>query len=719
MTRKGIVLLGMALSVLCSYAGVKDMEQVKRKMLSLNTIIESVPTTEFREAQPQLDKTVSLVQVKQYIDTQLPDGSWADINYQDQNRSAWMPEHHARRLLEMAIVYKDKKSPFHRDKELSSQIHKGMKFWDDGDFVCPNWWYNEIGTPRVMGLLYLLMEDEMSATEMTNAVKYMENAKIGLTGQNSAWLAENVLMRALLQKDERLFSQAHGYIVKEMAISPDGEGVRPDMSFHQHGAQQQFGNYGLSFALSASYWARVFKGTKYAPSKEQMAVLRGYLLEGMQWIYWKGYLDISSCGRQVTPNTQKKKAYAYGLALQNMIDADPEYAGEYKKTYDRDAVAVSSGNCFTGNRYFYCSDYGVHRTEKWFSGLKMSSNRTIGAEIINTENLLGMYTGNGAVCYYNRGNEYENIFPVWDWAMLPGTTCFKTDSLFPGVIQYKYYNNQHDFVGGISDNNTGIAAMELTDQGLTARKSYFFTDEAVVCMGSGIRGDKDFEIVTTIEQKLRNGEIVSHPVASPLKGEAIYHDEMVYYSFISPSVQLKTGTASGNWQRTAAYLDTTTVEKDVFKLWINHGALPDGGSYGYMVFPASGKENMQESILQSGIEPLCLNEKAHIIRQGNMIQAAFFEPFSFKISDGKELFVNQPCLIILKSDAGKQKLSICDPTQKEPEITVRVSGKWEGEYCQYNEKDKQTIIAVSTGDLKGEAICFYLQKSETKLNIQQ
>ena len=134
MTRKGIVLLGMVLlSVLCSYAGVKDMEQIKRGMLSLNT--------------------VSLVQVKQYIYTQLPNGSWTDINYQDDDRSAWMPERHGRRLLEMAIVYKDKSTTYYHDKNLSSQIHRGMKYWDDEGFVCPNWWYNEIGTPRVIGLL--------------------------------------------------------------------------------------------------------------------------------------------------------------------------------------------------------------------------------------------------------------------------------------------------------------------------------------------------------------------------------------------------------------------------------------------------------------------------------------------------------------------------------------------------------------------------------------
>ena len=70
----------------------------------------------------------------------------------------------------------------------------------------------------------------------------MENAKFGMTGQNKVWLAGNVMMRALLQNDAGLVKMARDTIVSEI-VTGKVEGIKDDWSFHQHGAQQQFGNY--------------------------------------------------------------------------------------------------------------------------------------------------------------------------------------------------------------------------------------------------------------------------------------------------------------------------------------------------------------------------------------------------------------------------------------------------------------------------------------------
>jgi chondroitin AC lyase len=674
------------LSTVCS-AKDKDMQKVKKNILEL------------------ADK-VSEEMVNQYADAQKPDGSWTDINYQDKNRSIWATAQHAVRLVVMATACSDKESKYYRRKDLSEKIHRGMKFWFDGNFVCPNWWYNQIGVPKILGTLFLLMEDEMSRAEMAAAIQYMQNSKFGMTGQNSAWLAENVLVRAILQKDEKTFLQAREYILKELVVNQDGEGIRPDMSFHQHGFQQQFGNYGLSFAVSQSYWARVFKGSIYALTQTQLDVIHDYLLGGLQWTCWKGYMDVGSCGRQVFQKAQRDKAKSYGTALLHMIAADPARATEYQQAYDFD-VAAATENVLTGTRVFQYSDYVLHRTKDWCAGLKMSSFRTIGSEIINTENLLGMYMGDGATFYYRNGNEYEDIFSVWDWTMLPGTTCYKTDSLFPGIIMSKSFKNQHDFAGGISDSREGMAAMILNDQGLTARKSYFFTEQAVVCMGSGIRGDKNYETVTSIEQKIRRGQII---INRENNGQIVYHDGMAYYAFDNSPLTAKSGKASGHWNRIATVYDRQPVEKEIFTLWISHDlANEKSSSYGYMVFPNVTEDNWQTQVKQSNIEPLQNNEKIHAIRNNHTVQAVFFEPFSFRTPNGHEFSAEHPCIVMLKPDNSKWILSICEPTQKEKEIILRLSGKWTGENCHYSEDNKETVITVPVGDAKGKTIRFAIE----------
>lgn len=683
---KYILLTGIFACILpdICLAGDKDMQRVKKNILEL---MGKIP-----------EETV-----ERYVDMQKPDGSWSDINYQDDSRSAWAPAGHAGRLRAMAIAYSDRESKYYRRKDLSKKIHSGMKFWFEGNFVCPNWWYNQIGVPRTLGGLFLLMENEMSRTEMSAAIRCMQNAKFGMTGQNSVWLAENVLVRALLQKDEKTFLQAREYILKELAVSWNGEGIRPDMSFHQHGFQQQFGNYGLAFAGTQSCWARVFRGSIYALTQTQLDVIHDYLLDGLQWTCWKGYMDIGSCGRQVFPEAQQDKASAYGTALQHMMEADPARAAEYRQAYSFD-VAATAENELTGTRVFPYSDYVLHRTGDWCAGLKMSSFRTVGSEIVNAENLLGMYMGDGALFCYRRGNEYENIFPVWDWAMLPGTTCYKTDSLFPGV---KSFRNRHDFTGGISGSRAGTAALILNDQGLAARKSYFFTERAVVCMGSGIQGDKSYETVTSVEQKIKHGQIV---IAETDRGQTVYHDGMAYCALDRSPLTVKSGTVSGYWKRIATMFDSKPVEKEVFALWISHGVtLGKASSYGYAIFPDVKENDWQTRVEQSDIEVLQHDEKVHAIRNSHTVQAVFFEPSSFRMPDGYELTAGQPCIVMLEPDRRKWTVSVCEPTQKEKAIVLRLSGKWTGENCRYNEDGKETAITIPVSDAKGKTVRFAIE----------
>ena len=88
----------------------------------------------------------------------------------------------------------------------------------------------------------------------------MMNSSFGMTGQNKVWLAGNVLIRALLQNDWQLAKEARKVIASEITLGQK-EGIKADWSFHQHGPQQQFGNYGLSFICNMSFYSELFTGT--------------------------------------------------------------------------------------------------------------------------------------------------------------------------------------------------------------------------------------------------------------------------------------------------------------------------------------------------------------------------------------------------------------------------------------------------------------------------
>ena len=63
----------------------------------------------------------------------------------------------------------------------------------------------------------------------------------------------------------------------------DEEGIQEDYSFHQHGPQMQFGNYGLTFVDVMSFWCSVLYGTDYAFSDQQNGLVMQLISEGMNW----------------------------------------------------------------------------------------------------------------------------------------------------------------------------------------------------------------------------------------------------------------------------------------------------------------------------------------------------------------------------------------------------------------------------------------------------
>ncbi len=82
------------------------------------------------------------------------DGSWGDIDYTDKTRGGWTVADHLTRLNNMVIIYKRPGSKWENDRKLEEKIISGLNFWLKNDFICPNWWYPEIGVPKVMGANY-------------------------------------------------------------------------------------------------------------------------------------------------------------------------------------------------------------------------------------------------------------------------------------------------------------------------------------------------------------------------------------------------------------------------------------------------------------------------------------------------------------------------------------------------------------------------------------
>lgn len=174
-----------------------------------------------------LDEPADLENVKILLAELRDDGSWNAIDYSSKERGGWPPRQHLSNLLEMAKAYQTVGADFYQKSSVLAKMHLALNFWLENDFICPNWWYPEIGVPMVLAPVMILMEPELSAEQMEKGIKILDRSAIGMTGQNKVWQSANVLLRNLLLKNEDTIRIAAESIQEELVVST-GEGVQPD-----------------------------------------------------------------------------------------------------------------------------------------------------------------------------------------------------------------------------------------------------------------------------------------------------------------------------------------------------------------------------------------------------------------------------------------------------------------------------------------------------------
>lgn len=603
-----------------------------------------------------------LDKIRSYLQRMRPDGSWSDIDYADRRRSGWAPRLHAERALELAKLYQSSLTSYYHNDSILHAYRMAINFWANAEIKCLNWWYNQIGMPKTLGDSYMLMLHEMTPEDQRGAVKVLSAASISGTGQNRVWLSGVVLVRAIIEQDTALAREARNAILEQVTLGND-EGIQPDWSFHQHGSQQQFGNYGLAFISDISFYSRVFKGTSFALSATQQGLVENLLNQGYQWIIWHRYMDVSALDRQLFHNAQSNKAYRLALAAQNIG------IGGFSRT----------GNRLVGHRHFDYSDYTLHRRPNWMASVKMASNRVIGTERVNEDNQLGFYLGDGATYFYVRGDEYNNVFPLWNWRMIPGTTTFGLDNGRMPKAGIEDSRNHSDKVGGLTVGEAGMTAMELNRLKLHAKKAWIFTPDYVLCLGADIHADTALAITTCIDQRNAMGALTmlkgEHWTAVPenlsTKGEARFFHDQTGYIVCTPQVKASVSHRTGNWADNMGSYKNYPAEGLVMQMDILHkdSQKTYSADYCYMVMPGSTPDKVKDFNVKKELTIYRNDAKAQIVSVRSLpglIWVAAYEAGRYKVGK-RELLVDKPGIYAYDDAAGKAK----QPLQGNPFVATK------------------------------------------------
>ncbi len=706
-----------ALACLLLLGGCADtgMQTVRERMIDQNINPLHTPAyqqyklAQLRDGQPVdslawLQEVVGKLDkgVRENLESQLPDGSWEDIVYECHMRSAWRAATHLSRMENMAKAYCTEASSFYQDENLLQAALKAADFWLERRPKSVNWWSNEIGAPRTMGVFTLLLEDKLSEEQFAGLIDRMNISKIKISGQNKIWLCYNVMTRAVLTKDQALFEEAVREMKSVIKVEND-EGVQFDWSFHQHGRQQQFGNYGLSYLGSLAQMGRLFQGTRYGYNEEQLSILRHYALDGMSWVIWKGEMETGSCGRQIFfPDAMKSKATTYGLQLLELAKLDPTHAEEYTRMFD--GQMLGGENPLQGIKHFFKSDMTFMRTDDWMAALKMCSDRTVGAEAVNGENPQCQVFSNGSLMIYQDGGEYNNIYPIWDWTRIPGVTCnFKSHFDFPQ--EDRRVKGRAEIVGGLVGDGWALSEMQVDADGLKANKSWYFTPEYILCLGSEIESVGGNEVVTGVNQTFKNGEatllqtgsstFVPRAAAQGRDIQAVLHGGVGYFFPYQQQVSYTLGTQKGSWNVVRHDSPDTLVTGEVFNLALHHGRDPKAGNYSYVVVPRTDEKKLSALMAAPGFEILKQTDGVHAVRfDDGSVRCVFFAPgATLKVDDKIEILnVVEEMIMSFRREGNTVYVTYADGTGEKDSTIITFRGHWTGDNSYYDPERNVSVL---------------------------
>ncbi|WP_434979873.1 polysaccharide lyase family 8 super-sandwich domain-containing protein [Daejeonia sp. YH14] len=600
----------------------------------------------------------------------LSGGGWEDINYNEKSSGQWSPIEHLNRIL-ILCIYMKKNSVSMQNAKMKEDVNASIIFWLRKRPVSTNWWWNDIGQQNIIMKILILGDDIIGSKNKNNLLSFLisSNEKKSFTGQNLMWFSQQLIVKGAITKNDSLILEAKNRIVNSMKIT-SGEGIQPDMSFHQHGAQLYSGDYGIAFLNDSLTVALCFTNTKFSFTEDEISQLSKFFAFGIGKMSRFAYIDYNSFGRSISRKNKIvdiNKLFGYIIKKFETLDANNNIYQELKYSDKRST-----------NTYFWTSDFITQQRKDYYTSVRLFSNRIIGTEDENGENEKGFWLPYGNNLIYRTGLEYNNIFAVWDWTKIPGVTSF--NRIIPFKRQLKTVN---PFAAGCSDGVYGFAAMDVKVESLAAKKAWFMFDNEIVSLGNNISSNEPEEVSTTLNQTLLNGDVIVNGevnrnpnLQSNLKKNSWIIHNNTGYVFLNPAnITLKAGEQSGSWNAINTSYDNAVDHKNVFSLWINHGKRIKNSSYAYIILPnitpESIKKNYQDHL---PIEILSNTSAVQAVRNHNLkiTQIVFRQPGGLVFDESRhKINVNKPCLVMIRQlTDGKTQITVANSSYSKQDIKV-------------------------------------------------
>lgn len=557
------------------------------------------------------------------------------------------------RLKTMALAYATKGSALQNNAALAADIVSALDWLYSTDKYSPNtvpydnWWNWEIGVPKTLGDIMVLLHDQLAAAQIGNYISAIDyflpdptqnGLRTGIlrtsVGANRVDDCQAVAIRGVVGKDSAKLASARDGLSPVFDYVTTADGFYADGSFIQHVDVPYTFSYGDVLLAGVGKLLHLLSGSTWVVTDPDSGNIFSWVYDSYEPLLYKGAGMDMTRGRAISrPNLQDHVAghsvissiatltqfaspadsSAFKSMIKYWLNADTSF-NFYQGRDVRSIVLVQSimndpgvaarGELVKHKRYA-SMDRVVHLRPGFGFGVSMYSNRTQNYEDMNTENRKGWYTGDGMTYLYNHDlSAYsEDFWPTVNPYRMPGTTV-DTMTRADGSGEA---NSPNNWVGGTSLQDLyGVTGMDFKawNSTLVARKSWFMFDDEIVALGAGITNTNNRTIETIVEnRKINAGGNNALAVNGAAKSTALGWSETMnavnwmhltghvagsdigYYFPGSATVKGLREARTGAWSAINSTASATSITRNYMTLWFDHGTNPSGQTYSYVLLP--------------------------------------------------------------------------------------------------------------------------------------
>ncbi|MFD5124676.1 polysaccharide lyase 8 family protein [Streptomyces sp. NPDC058385] len=597
-----------------------------------------------------------------------PDGVWADpdpdTDAESYNFSAKMNDSY-NRLSTMAQAYCQPGTGLTGDTALLQAIltgldHVNSQVFNENTKQYGNWWNFQIGSPQALMDTCVLLYDHLTPDQVDRYCKAVDHfipdsvfaSYSGTsTGANRVDLCRGVILRGIVGGSADKVSLAARSLSPVFPYVTSGDGFYDDGSFIQHTYIPYIGGYGAVLHDGVGRLMALLRGSTWELDDPNTQLFLDTVDATIAPFIHNGLMMDNVSARGISRVGTSDQSRALGLLATILLvgqgasaEENARWRSMVKGWMQRDSYAPPLKNPGLSlirasllqslqddttvkpspepveHRVFHNMDRVTHRRRGWTASLSMASQRIAHYEFGNGENARGYHTGAGWLSWWGDDfglEQYADAYwPTVDPYRHPGITASRKPLADGEGGNWGAVRPAAAWVGGTTDGEFGATGQHLKGLSSTmnAKKSWFWLDDSIVCLGADITSTDGHPVETTVDNRALGTSgapalTVDGKTQPTRQGWNKTFDTARWahiaghagYVFLGGSpVTAVREERTGAWRDINTGGPTDPITRRYLTLYTDHGTDPVDGRYAYVLLPGAGARTTAQRAADKG-----------------------------------------------------------------------------------------------------------------------